>query len=147
MISMKIEFKEDKTIVYLYKYQLSFDDIEKVNKEIKNIFIKLIKVYKLDLQGYLKVHVYCNKIYGYVLEIESLYTDSDFEAVDLKLVIYDNCEFYFKTDDYSMIESHDKIYYDGNSFYVNIAKLDNLINYIEHGEIIYNFDKKQCKLL
>ena len=105
---MKIEVKEDKTIVYLYKYELSFDNIEKLNKEVKNIFIKLIKVYNLDLHGFLKVYVYCNKIYGYVLEIETLYDNSDFEAVDLKLVIYENCEFYFKTDYYFLVNDFNK---------------------------------------
>lgn len=142
MIGMKIEFKEDKTIVYLYKYELSFDNIEKLNKEIKNIFIKLIKVYNLDLHGFLKVYVYCNKIYGYVLEIETLYNDSDFEAVDLKLVIYENCEFYFKTSDYFLVNKFDKVYYDEDYFYVNVKELDNLMKFIEFGEIIYNFDKK-----
>ena len=147
MIGMKIEFKEDKTIVYLYKYSLSFDNIEKLNKEIKNIFIKLIKVYNLDLHGFLKVYVYCNKIYGYVLVIETLYNDSDFEAVDLKLVIYENCEFYFKTDDYFLVKRFDKIYYDDEFFYVNLVDLDNLIKFIDFGEIVYDFDKKKCKLL
>ena len=147
MIGMKIEVKEDKTIVYLYKYELSFDNIEKLNKEIKNIFIKLIKVYNLDLHGFLKVYVYCNKIYGYVLEIETLYNDSDFEAVDLKLVIYENCEFYFKTNDYFIVNKFDKVYFDDNYFYVNIKELDNLINFIELGDIIYDFDKKKSSLL
>lgn len=144
---MKIEVKEDKTIVYLYKYELFFDNIEKLNKEVKNIFIKLIKVYNLDLHGFLKVYVYCNKIYGYVLEIETLYNDSDFEAVDLKLVIYENCEFYFKTDDYFLISKFDKIYYDKDYFYVNLKEFYNLMKFIEFGEIVYNFDKKKCKLL
>jgi len=146
MIGMKIEVKEDKTIVYLYKYELSFDNIEKLNKEIKNIFIKLIKVYNLDLHGFLKVYVYCNKIYGYVLEIETLYNDSDFEAVDLKLVIYENCEFYFKTDDYFLVNDFNKVYYDEDYFYVNLKDL-NIIKFIEFGEIVYDFDKKKCKLL
>ena len=43
------------------------------------------------------------------VEIESLYTDSDFEAVDLKLVIYDNCEFYFK----QIIDKHKLLCYNG----------------------------------
>lgn len=147
MISMKIEAKEDKTIVFLYKYELSFDNIEKLNKEVKNIFIKLIKVYNLDLHGFLKVYVYCNKIYGYVLEIETLYNDSDFEAVDLKLVIYENCEFYFKTIDYFLVNKFEKVYYDEEYFYVNVKELDDLIKFIEFGEIIYDFDKKKFKLL
>ena len=147
MISMKIDVKEDKTIVYLYKYQLSFNDIEKLNKEIKNIFVKLIKVYKLDLYGYLKVYVYCNEQYGYVLEIETLYDDSDFETIDLKLVIYDNCKFYLKSNDYFLFDNVDEIYYDNDYYYVNLAYLNNLISYIEHGQIVYKFDEIKCKLM
>lgn len=147
MISMKIDVKEDKIIVYLYKYKLSFDNLEKLTNDIKNIFVKLIKVYNVDLHGYLKVLLYCNKIYGYVLEIESLYTDYDFETIDLKLVIYDNCEFYFKTNNYFIVEGIDKVYYNNGAFYVNLKLLNDLINVIEHGEIIYDFDKSKCKLL
>ena len=110
MISMKIEVKEEKILVYLYRYELSLDNLENLNKEIKNIFIKLVKVYKLLLQGYLKVLMYCNKLFGYILEIESLYNDSDFDTIDLKLIVYDNCEFYFKTDDYFIIKDIQNIY-------------------------------------
>ena len=147
MIGMKIVIKDDKTIVYLYKYELSFDNIEKLNNEIKNIFIKLIKVYNLDLHGFLKVYVYCNKIYGYVLEIETLYNDDDFEAVDLKLVIYDNCDFYFKTFDYDLISNFDKIYFKEDCFCVNLKEVKNVLEFIEHGEIIYNFNKSEWNLL
>ena len=144
---MKIEVKEEKILVYLYRYELSLDNLENLNKEIKNIFIKLVKVYKLPLQGYLKVLMYCNKLFGYILEIESLYNDSDFDTIDLKLIVYDNCEFYFKTDDYFIIKDIQNIYCDNEFFYVKLGDLDNFINLIEHGEIIHGFDKNKCKLM
>jgi len=144
---MKIEFKEEKTIVYLHRYHLSLDDLEKLNKEIKNIFIKLIKNYHLKLNGYLKVEVFCNKIYGYILEIEHLYEDDDFTTTDLKLVIYDDCEFYFKTTDYFLIKNSQEIYHDSKYFYTNLKYINNLIEIIEFGEILYNLDVQKYKLI
>lgn len=144
---MKIEFKENKTIVYLYRYHLSFDNLEKLNKEIKSIFLKLIKTYHLELMGYMKVEVYCNDIYGCVLEIESLYNELELETIDLKLVINDDCDFYFKTSDYSLLENKKIVYYDNKNFYINIKEFNDLIKIIEFGDIIYNFDKKNYQKL
>lgn len=144
---MKIEFRDDKTIVYLYRYQLSFDDTNKLTKEIKSIFVKLIKVYNLDLNGYLKVEVYCNKYYGYILVLENIYKDDDFVTIDLKLEINDDSDFYFKTNDYFILENYKNVYFDGRNFYINIKYIENLIKIIEYGEIVFEFDKKNCKLI
>ena len=67
MINMKIEYSNNKIIIYLFKYDLTYDNVSSLNTEIKNIFIKLIKIYKLDFFGYFKVIIYRNKKYGSIL--------------------------------------------------------------------------------
>ena len=134
---MKIEFDDKKTIVYIYRYKLDIKDIPKLNKEIKNIFIKLIKVYHLDFFGYSKVHVYENKKYGCILEIEKIYNnDFNYDIIDLKLIIHENCPFYLEFFDYPFNNEID-ICMQNNRYYVSIEKLDNIIKYIEYGKIIY----------
>ena len=93
MISMKIECNDEKIIVYLHRYKLNIDDIDKLNKDIKTLFIKLIRVYKLPLLGYSKVIIYHNKNYGSVLEIEKIYnSEYNRDIIDLKLIIFKDTE-------------------------------------------------------
>lgn len=134
---MKIECIDNKIIVYLYKYKLSFDNIEKLNNEIKSIFIKLIKKYHFDFFGYSKVDIYENKKYGSILEINKIYnSDFNIEIIDLKLSVHRNMPFYLKIDDYFSFMSR-KITVKEDKFYININDIDNILEYIEYGKIIY----------
>ena len=112
---MKIEYKDNKIIIYLYRYKLDIRDIEKLNKEIKSIFIKLIKVYKMDFFGYSKVHVYENKKYGSILEIEKIYqNDFNLDIIDLKLIIHEDAKFYLEMNDYLFDLKIDEIFFKDN---------------------------------
>ena len=135
---MKIEYKENKIIIYLYRYKLDINNVEKLNKEIKNIFIKLIKVYKMDFFGYSKVHVYENKKYGSILEIEKIYNNEfNLDIIDLKLIIHENTKFYLEMDDYVLDKEISNMFFKDNKYYVNIEKIDNITPLIEFGKIIY----------
>ncbi len=138
MISMKIECMNEKVIVYLYKYRLSFDDTDKLNQEIKNIFIRLIKKYHFNFFGYSIVNVYENKKYGCVLEIEQIYNNGfNIEIIDLKLIVHRNCNFYLEFNDYFFFLPHDLLI-KNNKYYMNINNIDNLLKYSEFGKLIYN---------
>ena len=67
---MKIKILEDEKIV-LYLYDYFFNTLEKdqITKEIKKIFLKLIKYYEIEMGGIYEVFVYENKKYGTILEI------------------------------------------------------------------------------
>lgn len=143
MISMKIEKSDKKIIVYLYRYKLSFSNLEKLNEEIKNLFIKLIKVYHMNFFGYSKVDVYENKRYGSVLEIEKIYNNEfNIDIIDLKLIIHEDIPFYLEMDDYLFDIKPNDLYVLNNKFYINIEKLPNIMDYIEYGKIIYNLKNK-----
>lgn len=144
---MKIEYEDDKTIVYLYRYKLNLENIKELGKEIKNIFIKLIKCYRVDLRGYLKVSIFCHNNYGYILEVENIDNDYDYETIELKLIIYDNCDFYFRTNDYFLVNNFNKIYYSNSYFYVNVDEISDILKYIEHGSIVHDFDTSSGKLI
>lgn len=141
---MKIKYDDDKIIVYVYEYKFNFDNMDILNKEIKNLFIKLIKSYKVMLKGYLNVKIYVNKKYGYILEIEKIDSFIELDIVDLKVSIIDDVPFYLKTDNYLIISNCNNIYYDNDYFYVDILEIDNLY-LLEYGDIIYNQFIKENK--
>ena len=137
MISMKIECKDDKVIIYLYQYQLDFDNKDKLNREVKNIFIKLIKKYKMDFFGYSLVHIYENNKYGVIMEISSIYKNEfNVDIIDLKLIIHKNIPFYLELDDY-MFDYPVDYFVENSKYYINIKDIDNIIQYIEYGKIVY----------
>ena len=139
MIDMKVEFEVNKVIVYLYENSLNIDNITLLNKDIKNLFIKLIKRYNLDFFGYSKVTIYNNYKYGNVLEIEKIYYDEfNSHTIDLKVVVYRNVLMYLEFDDYCFTKKIDKIICKDNKYLLNIDDIDNIMEYIEYGRINYN---------
>ncbi len=135
---MKIEISSSGTIVYLYRYSFDLDDISRLNQEIKAVFVRLIKTYHIDFFGYSLVHLYNNKNYGTILEIEKNYND-DFNLgiIDLKLDIHDNQTFYLEFDDYLFDELVDKMFVLNNKYYINITDVDSIVPYLEYGRLIY----------
>lgn len=136
-MSMKIECENDKIIVYLYNDILPFDDIELLNKKIKELFIKIIKMYHLSFFGYSIVNIYHNDYYGCILEIKKIYNnDFNTDIMDLKVIIHKNVDFFLEIDDNLYVDSTDFII-ENDKYYLNISKIDNIYKYIEYGKIVY----------
>lgn len=136
---MKLVIDEDEKIVlYLYDYFFNLSEKENVTKEIKKIFLKLIKYYSLKINGIYEVYLYENNKYGTVLEIkkqaELLFNP---DIIDIKLKIYKNVNFYLKTNNYFILEIYKNIYYKDNFYYIKIDEIDNINNLIEYVDIIY----------
>ncbi len=146
---MKIQVSEDeKIILYLYNYFFKTTEKDTITREIKKIFIRLIKNYHFQIGGIYDVLVYENEEYGTILEIEKC---EEFlfnpDLIDIKVRIVKKTNFYFKTSDYFIIENFDNIYYQDNYYYLKInSKLD-LISLSEFGSIEYNIDNKIKKMI
>ena len=121
-----------------FDYFFNLSEKENVTKEIKKIFLKLIKYYSLKINGIYEVYLYENNKYGTVLEIkkqaELLFNP---DIIDIKLKIYKNVNFYLKTNNYFILETYMNIYYKDNFYYINIDEIDNINNLIEYVDIIY----------
>lgn len=137
MINMKIENVDGKIIIYLFDKHVDINDIDALNKEIKNIFVRIMKRGSYDFFGYSKVNVYHNKYYGLILEVEKMYSDERcYKTIDLKIIIYKNVPMYiefddcynFKLNEFEMIN---------NKYYLDINSKTNLYKYIEYGKIKY----------
>lgn len=136
---MKLDIKNEKIVVYLYNYFFQTKEKDKLVKEIKNIFLKLIKTYNLNINRRYEVYVYENSKYGTILEIiekdELLFPR---ELIDIKVKFINNTNIFLKTDNYFCLENYKNIYYFDNNFYINLLDIDNLISIIEFVDIIYN---------
>jgi len=136
---MKVKVEDKKIVLYLYNYFFSSYQKQSITKEIKNIFIKLIKYYNLEFKGIYNVYVYENTSYGTILEIEleqELLFNRD--IIDIKVKILTDKEMYLKTNNYEIIEEYENIYFKDNNYYINIKNVSNLINILEFIDIIYN---------
>ena len=137
MIDMKIKYLDNKIIVYLPGNRLTINNIEELNKEIKNIIIKLIKRYNIDFYGYSKVTIYNNEYYGNILEIEKIYQTYQ-KNIDLKIIIYRFITMYLEFDDYLFLDRPKDLIIKDGKYYIKIDKNLNLLKYIEYGKVIYD---------
>ena len=137
MIDMKIKYLDNKIIVYLPGNRLTINNIEELNKEIKNIIIKLIKRYNIDFYGYSKVTIYNNEYYGNILEIEKIYQTYQ-KNIDLKIIIYRFITMYLEFDDYLFLDRPKDLIIKDGKYYLKIDKNLNLLKYIEYGKVIYD---------
>ena len=137
---MKVEIiSKDKLVIYLnnslFKKEI-WEDKEKIIKTIKNFITRLKNNYHIKIRGFYKVRVFPNKKIGTFVEMEKL--DDDYDSVELRIIVDFQENFFFKYYDYDDIPNgNNYIYYD-NFYYVKIEDIkDDIISFIEKGEIIY----------
>ena len=108
---MKIEkLNEDNFIVFLNKMYLKSNKLE-LKKDIENyfkcLFKKLNEFYNMEMSGYYDIKIYCDKIYGYVLDIKKeeidLYDYYD-DHINMKIEIIDGQKFVFRIHDMSVLD-------------------------------------------
>ena len=134
---MKIKELDDKIIIYLRDY-FFIDNLKEITIEIKDLFNRLFNYYHIELSGLYEVIIFDNIKYGSIIEIikkEDLFNKN---IIDVKVKLFKNNNFYFKTKDYFIISKYNNIYYDNSYYYININNIDNLNKVIEFGNIIYN---------
>lgn len=138
MIVMKIENVDNKIIVYLFNEFIDINDIDSLNKKIKDIFIKIMKHGNYNLFGYSKVSVYHNSNYGIILEVEKIYnSEYNYQTIDLKIIIYKNSPMYLEFDDYYFITKPRDLIINDNKYYLEINNNIDITKYVEFGKINY----------
>ena len=135
MISMKIMYCDEKIIIYLYNRKLDIDNKDMLYKEIKEIFVNLIKKKNLNFFGSFKVDIFHNEIYGSFLEINKLYDGFNISIIDLKISLFKNAFMQLEFDDNYLNDT--RLKYKDGKYYLNISDANDLIKYIEYGKIIY----------
>lgn len=126
---MKVDIKNDNFIIYVNKYLINYDmkNRKDIEENIKDLLIRIRKIYKIKLSGYYKIKIYQNDLYGLIFEgIKE--DDLDFfpDFCDLKINILYDSKMLLESDDFFIFNNNKKTYKKGNKFYINIKDLNEL---------------------
>lgn len=145
---MKTITDNDKIIVFLNKKEVSkitFKDEQKLEDYFKDFFIKLNKIYDMDINGYYNIDIYLDENYGAVLEIKNEDLDyyNYFSQIDMKLNISKTTSFLYEIKyeflDNSLLKNA-ICYKSSDKIYLKINKeIDeySFFKLIEYSNIIY----------
>ncbi len=137
---MKVEIiSKDKLLIYInnvfFKEEI-WEDKDKIIKWVKNYIIRLKNNYNIKIRGFYKVRVFPNKKVGTFVEMEKLDED-DYDSIELRIIVDYKERIFFKFSDYFDIPKDCKYIYYDNFYYVEIENLkNNILNFIEMGEIV-----------
>ena len=149
---MKVDIKNDNFIIYVNKYLINYDmkNRKDIEENIKDLLIRIKKIYKIKLSGYYKIKIYQNDLYGLIFECIKE-DDLDFfpDFCDLKINILYDSKILLESDDFFIFNNNKKTYKKGNKFYINIKDLNELeiIKLSEFCKIKYCWQKVFLKLL
>ena len=149
---MKVDIKNDNFIIYVNKYLINYDmkNRKDIEENIKDLLIRIRKIYKIKLSGYYKIKIYQNDLYGLIFECIKE-DDLDFfpDFWDLKINILYDSKILLESDDFFIFNNNKKTYKKGNKFYINIKDLNELeiIKLSEFCKIKYCWQKVFLKLL
>lgn len=126
---MKVDIKNDNFIIYVNKYLINYDmkNRKDIEENIKDLLIRIRKIYKIKLSGYYKIKIYQNDLYGLIFECIKE-EDLDFfpDFCDLKINILYDSKILLESDDFFIFNNNKKTYKKGNKFYINIKDLNEL---------------------
>lgn len=129
MIILKVDIKNDNFIIYVNKYLINYDmkNRKDIEENIKDLLIRIRKIYKIKLSGYYKIKIYQNDLYGLIFECIKE-DDLDFfpDFCDLKINILYDSKILLESDDFFIFNNNKKTYKKGNKFYINIKDLNEL---------------------
>lgn len=126
---MKVDIKNDNFIIYVNKYLINYDmkNRKDIEENIKDLLIRIRKIYKIKLSGYYKIKIYQNDLYGLIFECIKE-DDLDFfpDFCDLKINILYDSKILLESDDFFIFNNNKKTYKKGNKFYINVKDLNEL---------------------
>lgn len=126
---MKVDIKNDNFIIYVNKYLINYDmkNRKDIEENIKDLLIRIRKIYKIKLSGYYKIKIYQNDLYGLIFECIKE-DDLDFfpDFCDLKINILYDSKILLESDDFFIFNNNKKTYKKRNKFYINIKDLNEL---------------------
>ena len=106
---MKVDIKNDNFIIYVNKYLINYDmkNRKDIEENIKDLLIRIRKIYKIKLSGYYKIKIYQNDLYGLIFECIKE-DDLDFfpDFCDLKINILYDSKILLESDDFFIFNNN-----------------------------------------
>ncbi len=133
---MKIEqISENDYKLYIYSNRLDKDNFTgEIKKLIKNI------QKKLNLSGFYKVTA-CFKDCGLFLHLLKIEDSFYKNSLDLRIVMDEELDVYFKTKDYFMIKDINMVRYFEDYYYGLVDdSFDKILEKVEFGDFVFGYD-------
>lgn len=119
-----------------YVQDIVYSSKEELIMFIKDFIFK-VKV-KLNMRGFYKIRVYPQEGIGIYLDVDKLDDIDLSNSLDLRVIIMNDDNFYFETEDYDLIRNcNDKRYKDGLFYCVVDNDFDKILEKVEFGRFIY----------
>lgn len=123
-----------------------FKDYDEIVRYVK-IFVKKLKN-KLNIKGFYKLKVFVSDKVGLFIDVIKIDDLEYSNILDLRVMVFMDCEIYFEIDDYFLIKESKKIVFYNNKFYCSVSDLKgDIYKYCEFGNFIYGDDIFRIKEL
>jgi len=131
----------------LYVGDIDINDNDSLGKYIKQIIIKIRKIYDIMLEGFYEVHVYPVGEFGIILIIKNIDKYLS-KTVDLKIIVHNDEEIYIQIPDYDQLKNYTNLKYLNNFFYIDINQLKDksVLSFAEHYQIVCGERVKELKV-
>lgn len=134
---MRIEKVSDTDYkLYVFNNQIDKND---VSSSVKKIVKKLQK--RLKLKGFYRVLAYFkfDILFLQLIKVEDSFYKN---TLDLRIVLIEELNIYFKTEDYFIIEKDDRVRYFDNNYYVLLNDYSFTDNFklFEFGDLVFGSD-------
>ena len=130
----------------MYLKNLDFNNKLKIEEFLRKTIVCLKNKYNILINGIYNVKIYVDSNYGMFLtlkKIDSLFYEDN---IDFKVSIIKNNKFYFKTQNYDVINNFKEIYFYNDYFYLFLPSKIDIINITEFGEFVMDSDSLRNNL-
>lgn len=120
----------DSIILFLSDMDFSLEeDILELENKFRDIFLRLKRLYNIDIEGYYKIDIFVDKFIGVVVDIEREdfdYFEYSDNQIDMHISIHNDETILLEIDDQYILPDKflDKVLYYNydNKFYINIVE-------------------------
>lgn len=130
--------KEKNILLYLPTFQMDFNETNQVEKQLKNILLRLKYYYSIDIQGFYEVKVYKDRHYGLILELKKdllEYFDYYEDEIEMRIELIE-VDFVYEVKDILELSKEilkkSAIYLDKNKYYIQVKEEINMAKFLEN---------------
>ena len=136
---MRVEFINDEEfsifINSCYCKINDYNDKDKIIDVVKNVISKYKN--KFRLRGFYKIKVFPLDKVGLFVEGIKLESLEKSGIIDLRVIVYFDEEFYFKTDNYYVINNISDIKYFNGNYYCLVKDISDINAVVDYGDFLY----------
>ena len=138
--------QENNILLYLPKFRLDFNEMDQVEKELRDIFLRLKYYYFVNIQGFYEVKVYKDIHYGIILELKKdmlEYFDYYEDEIEMRVELIE-VDFIYEVRDILELSKDilkkSEVYLDKNKYYVKVKEDLDMAQLLEN-VLVFHYKK------